>query len=91
MKHRSSLTPGTPRFVAMRVTEDQDKLGTREHATYRRGVGTLLYLTKHSRLDLCNAVREFFVKYSNNSSWVLFIVLEEYIILFFCLLISNKA
>ena len=24
MKHRLGLTPGTPRFVAMRVTEDQD-------------------------------------------------------------------
>ena len=42
----------------MRVTEDQDSLGTIEHATYRSGVGTLLYLTKHNRPDLCNAVRE---------------------------------
>ena len=48
MKHRLGLAPGTPRFVAMRVTEDHDKLGTKEHATYRSGVGTLLYLTKHS-------------------------------------------
>ena len=29
-----------------------------EHETYRRGVGTLLYLTKHSRPDICNPVRE---------------------------------
>ena len=58
MKYRLGLTPGTPRFVAMRITEDQDKLGAIEHATYRSGVGTLLYLTKHSRPDLCNAVRE---------------------------------
>ena len=42
----------------MRVTEDQDKLGTNEHATYRSGVGTLLYLTRHSGPDLCNDVRE---------------------------------
>ena len=33
-----------------------EELKTREHATYRSGVGTLLYLTKHSRPDLCNAV-----------------------------------
>ena len=46
MKHRLGLTPGAPRFVAMRVTEGQDKLGTKEHATYRSRVGTLLYLTK---------------------------------------------
>ena len=37
MKHRLGFTPGTPRFV----TEDQDKLGTKEHATYKSGVGTL--------------------------------------------------
>ena len=29
-----------------------------EHETYRSGVGTLLYLTKHSRPDICNSVRE---------------------------------
>ena len=58
MKDRLGLTPGTPRFVAMRVTEDQDKLGTKEHITDRSGVGTLLYLMKHTRPDLCNTVRE---------------------------------
>ena len=34
------------------------KLPAKEHATYRSGVGTLLYQTKHSRPDLCNAVRK---------------------------------
>ena len=58
MKHRLGLTPGTPRFIAMRVAEEEDKLPATEHATYRSGVGTLLYLTKHSRPDLFNAVRE---------------------------------
>ena len=29
-----------------------------EHENYRSGVGTLLYLTKHSRPDICNPVRE---------------------------------
>ena len=58
MKHRLSLTPGTPRFVGMRITGDQDKLGSKEHATYGSGVGKLLYLMKHSWQDLCNAVRE---------------------------------
>ena len=58
MKHRLGLAPRTPRSVAMRVTEDQDKLGTEEHATYRSGVGTLIYLTKQSTPDPCNALRE---------------------------------
>ena len=29
-----------------------------EHETYRSGLGTLLYFTKHSRPDICNPVRE---------------------------------
>ena len=58
MKHRFGLTPGTPRFIAMRVAEEEDKLPAKEHATYRSGAGTLLYLIKHSRPDLCNAVSE---------------------------------
>ena len=30
----------------------------KEQASYQSGVGTLLYLTKHSRLDIANAVRQ---------------------------------
>ena len=48
MKHRLGFTPGTPRFIAMRVADEEDKLPANEHAIYRSGVGTL-YLTKHSR------------------------------------------
>ena len=58
MKHRLGLTPGTPRFIAMRVIDAEDKLPAKEHAIYQSWVSTLLYLTKHSRPDLCNAVRE---------------------------------
>ena len=42
----------------MRVTDEEDNLAAKEHAIYQSGVGTLLYLTKHGRPDLCNAVRE---------------------------------
>ena len=42
----------------MRAADEEDKLPAEEHAIYRSGVGTLLYLTKHSRPDLCNTVRE---------------------------------
>ena len=58
MKHRLGQTPGTPTFIVMRVADEEDKLPAKEHATYRSVVGTLSYLTKHSRPDLCNAVRE---------------------------------
>ena len=58
MKERLSLTPGTPRFTARRLEHPEDKVNAKEHETYRSGVGTLLYLTKHSRPDISNAVRE---------------------------------
>ena len=58
MKERLSLTPGTPRFTVRRVENPEDKVNPEEHETYRSGVGTLLYQTKHSRPDICNPVRE---------------------------------
>ena len=58
MKERFSLTPGTPRFTARRLENPDDKVNPKEHEIYRSGVGTLLYLTKHSRPDICNPVRE---------------------------------
>ena len=58
MKERLSLTPGTPRFTAKRLENPEDKVSPEEHETYKSGVGTLLYLTKHSRPDICNPVRE---------------------------------
>ena len=58
MKERLSLTPGTPRFTARRLENPEDKVNPEDHKTYWSGVGTLLYLTKHSRPDICNSVRE---------------------------------
>ena len=58
IKERLSLTPGTPRFTARRLENQEDKVNTEDHEIYRSGVGTLLYLTKHSRPDICNPVRE---------------------------------
>ena len=58
MKERLSLTPGTPRFTARRLENQEDKENTKEHEIYRCGVGTLLYLPKHSRPDICNPFRE---------------------------------
>ena len=58
MKERLSLTPGTPRFTARRLETPEDKASPEEHETYRSRVGTLLYLTKYSRPDIYNPVRE---------------------------------
>ena len=49
--------PGTLGLIEMRIADEEDKLPAKEPTTYRRGVGTLLHLTKHSRPDLCNAER----------------------------------
>ena len=32
MKHRLGFSPGTPRFIAMRVADEEDKLPAKEHA-----------------------------------------------------------
>ena len=58
MKERLSLAPGTPRFTVRRLENHEDKVNAEDHETYSSGVGTLLYLTKHSRPDICNPVRE---------------------------------
>ena len=34
MKHRLGLTPGTPRSIAIRVTDEEVRLPAKEHATY---------------------------------------------------------
>ena len=54
MKVRLSMTPGTPRFTTRRLENEEDKVNAKDHETYRSGVGTLLYLTKHSRPDISN-------------------------------------
>ena len=57
MREGLSLTPGSPRFTARRLENLDDKVSPEEHETYRSGVGTLLYLTKHRRPDICNPLR----------------------------------
>ena len=58
MKDSLSLTAGTPPFTARRLENPEDRVNPEEYETYRSGVGTLPYLTKHSRPDICNPVRE---------------------------------
>ena len=47
-----------PKIHSKKAREPRGQSGSEEYETYRSGVGTLLYLTKHSRPDICNPVRE---------------------------------
>jgi len=51
-------TPGTPRFKVVRSDENFELIDDNLQKRFRSGVGMLLYLTKYSRPDLCNVVRE---------------------------------
>ena len=51
-------TPGTPGLGLIKVTDTGNMLPKDRHGRYRTGVGMLLFLIKHSRPDICNAVRE---------------------------------
>ena len=52
-----TIMPRTPGFIGGKV-DDISKLDENTQSMYRSGVRTLLYLTKHSRPDITNHVRE---------------------------------
>jgi hypothetical protein len=51
-------TPAIARNIILRPTEEEMVVSEEDQRTYRSGVGMLLYLVKHSRPDIANAVRE---------------------------------
>ena len=51
-------TPAAPKTVIMRPQEGEPLITSKDQTIYRSGVGMLLYLIKHSRPDISNAVRE---------------------------------
>ena len=55
---RVTLKPGTPGFIGAKQNEEGAQINEDQQQEYQSGVGTLLYLTKHSRPDIPNAVRE---------------------------------
>jgi hypothetical protein len=59
-KVRRMLTAGTPRQVLKKVevVSDELRLNPEEMFRYRSGVGSLLYILKHSRPELSNPIRE---------------------------------
>ena len=52
-----TITPGIPKFIGGKVNNIL-KVDEKTQSMYRSGVGTLFYLTKHSRPDITNPVRE---------------------------------
>ena len=56
-KKKMTIIPGTPGFIGGKV-DDISKVDEKTQSMYMSGVGTLLYLTKHSRPDITNPVRE---------------------------------
>ena len=56
-KKKMTITPGTPGFIGGKV-DDISKVDEKTQSMYRSGVGTLLYLTKHSRPDITHPLRE---------------------------------
>ena len=56
-KKKMTVTPGTPGFIGGKG-DHISKVDEKTQSMYRSGVGTLLYLTKHSRPDITNPVRE---------------------------------
>ena len=58
-KKKMAATPGTPWCIGGKV-DDISKVNEKTQSMYRTGVRTLLYLTKQSRPDITNPVRESF-------------------------------
>jgi hypothetical protein len=60
VKHinRVYKTPAGPKTVIMRPEPGDPLITSKEQTTYRSGVGMMLYLVKHSRPEISNAIRE---------------------------------
>jgi len=56
-QRKSPLVPAKPGDILTKC-EDSERLTPEMHTRYRTAVGKLLYLVKHSRPDIANAVRE---------------------------------
>jgi len=50
--------PGTPVFKLVKASEESEMIDDNLQSRFRTGVGQLMFLIKHSRLNLMSAVRE---------------------------------
>jgi hypothetical protein len=58
LPNRKFSTPASPKFIIMRPKEVDPTIDPFDEKKFCTGVGMLLYLVKHSRPDISNAVRE---------------------------------
>jgi hypothetical protein len=58
LPNRKYTTPAAPKTIIMRPKEGDPTIDPFDQKKFRTGVGMLLYLVKHSRPDISNAVRE---------------------------------
>ena len=52
------LTAGTLGFIGEKQNEEGTQINEKQQQEYQSGIGTVLYLTKHSRPGIANAVCE---------------------------------
>jgi hypothetical protein len=57
-KPKSYRTPAGPKTAIVRPQPEDPRISESDQSVYRSGVGMLLYLVKHSRPEISNAVRE---------------------------------
>src|SRR5210317_1555952 len=56
--NNNPVTPGNPNETLRKAENQNEVVNKNLHKLYRSGVGNLLYLTKHSRLDISNSLQE---------------------------------
>ena len=57
-KVRRTNTPGTLRGIQKIAGKNSKKLLNKKHKKFRSGMGSLIYLLKHSRPELSNTIKE---------------------------------
>ncbi|KAL7480971.1 hypothetical protein ACHAW6_006644 [Cyclotella cf. meneghiniana] len=57
LQGKSPTVPAKPGSILIKC-KNSEKLNAEQHSRYHTGVGKLLYLAKHSRPDIANAVRD---------------------------------
>ena len=55
---QSLKTPGTPKFLTVRLIDGSGEIFVQDHKLFHSGIGMLLYLMKQLRADIANTTQE---------------------------------